>query len=69
MTVAIITTQGVVPYYNNIVEIDGTAITPRYYGALTVTTGNANSVDLYTYVIIKTAANTFTVLYSQSQYS
>jgi hypothetical protein len=74
MTVAILTTQGATPYYNNVVQIDGVGITPKYYGGQTITSGNANSVDSYTYVIIRKAStgnpvNDFTVLYSQSQYS
>lgn len=68
ITVAIITTQGNPAYYNNVVRIDGTIVTPKYYGGAQIVNGNVNSIDLYTYVIIKTAANTFTVLYSQSQY-
>lgn len=73
MTVAILTTQGATPYYNNVVRIDGIGITPKYYGAQVITSGNANSIDSYTYVIIRKAAtgnpvNDFTVLYSQSQY-
>ena len=69
MTVAVMTTQGSTPYYNNGVRIDGVAQTVKYYGGVPITSGNANSIDLYTYVIIKTAVNTYTVLYSQSQYS
>jgi hypothetical protein len=68
-TVAILTTQGSTPYYNTIVQIDGITQSPKYYGGNTITSGNANSIDMYTYVILKTAANTYTVLYSQSQYS
>ena len=69
MTVAVMTTQGSTPYYNNGVRIDGVSQTVKYYGGVPITSGNANSIDLYTYVIIKTAVNTYTVLYSQSQYS
>jgi hypothetical protein len=69
MTVAIMTSQGPIPYYNSTVQIDGLTVTPRYYGGSQITSGNANSIDVYTYVIIKTANNTFTVLYSQSQYA
>lgn len=69
MTVAVMTTQGSTPYYNNTVRIDGITQSVKYYGGIPITSGNANSIDLYTYVIIKTAANTYTVLYSQSQYS
>jgi hypothetical protein len=68
-TVAILTTQGSTAYYNSTVKIDGLTVVPKYYGGVTVTSGNANGIDLYTYVILKTATNTYTVLYSQSQYS
>ena len=69
MTVAIMTSQGPIPYYNSTVQIDGVAVTPRYYGGTQITSGNSNGIDVYTYVIIKTANNTYTVLYSQSQYA
>lgn len=68
ITVAILATQGSTAYYNSNVLIDGVGVIPKYYGGITPT-GNANSIDVYTYVIIKTAANTFTVLISQAQYS
>lgn len=68
-TVAVMTTQGSTAYYNNQVRIDGVVQSVKYYGGVPITSGNANGIDLYTYVIIKTAANTYTVLYSQSQYS
>jgi hypothetical protein len=68
-TVAILTTQGSTPYFNTTVQIDGITQSPKYYGGNAITSGNANSIDMYTYVILKTAANTYTVLYSQSQYS
>jgi hypothetical protein len=68
-TVAILTTQGATPYYNSTVQIDGINQSVKYYGGVPISSGNANSIDVYTYVIIKTAANTYTVLYSQSQYT
>ena len=74
MTVAIITTQGATPYYNNSVKIDNVSITPKYYGGTQITSGNANGLDAYTYVVIRKGStgnpsNDFTILYSQSQYS
>jgi hypothetical protein len=74
MTVAILTTQGSTPYYNNAVNIDGVGITPKYSGGSTITSGNANGLDSYTYVVIRkdstgNPSDDFTVLYSQSQYS
>jgi hypothetical protein len=75
MTVAIISNQGSKSFYNSIVQIDDTQITPRYYGGETITSGNPNSLDVYTYVIIRIAGpeagsipNQFIVLYSQAQY-
>ena len=69
ITVAILTTQGNSAYYNTSIRIDNVATTTKYYGGVPYTSGNTNSVDVYTYVIIKTASNTYTVLSSQSQYT
>ena len=73
ITVAITTKQGPTPYYNDEVYIDDIRMSPRYYGSLAINTGNSNSIDLYTYVLVR-KNNTgdpvidFDVLYSQSQY-
>jgi hypothetical protein len=78
ITVAIITTQGVTPYYNNIIRIDGLQVTPKYYGGTQILSGNSSGIDMYTYVIVRKANSSgpsynpnddFTVLYSQSQYA
>jgi hypothetical protein len=74
LTVAMNTKQGSTAYYNDVVKIDGVQVSPRYYGSLVINSGNANSLDLYTYVIIRkdstgNPTSDFEVLYSQSQYS
>jgi hypothetical protein len=59
-------------YYNSVVQVDGTAtgVTTKWQGGTAPTTGNASSVDSYTYVIIKTAATpTYTVLASQTKFA
>lgn len=59
---------GSVPFSANI-TIDGTSYTPLWQGGAAPTTGNANSLDAYTYAIIKTSATpTYTVLASQTQF-
>ena len=68
MTVAFLVTQGATPYYNNAVTVDGASVTPKYQGGTAWTAGNASGIDVYTYTIIKTAAATFTVLASQTQF-
>ena len=69
ITVAILSSQGNTAYYNSTIQIDGTTVTPKYYGGVPYTVGNINSIDVYTYNIIKTANNTYSVLTSQSQYT
>jgi len=60
--------QGATAYYNSAVTIDGNSVTPKYQGGTAWTAGNANSTDTYSYVVVKTAANTYTVLTSQTQF-
>jgi len=56
-------------YYNSVVTIDGNSVTPKWQGGSAPTSGNASSVDSYTYVIIKTGSATFTVLASQTKFA
>lgn len=71
VTVAFMVTNGSTAYYNNVVQVDGTTsgVTTRWQGGITPTFGNANSIDVYTYTIIKTGSATFTVLASQSKFA
>ena len=69
ITVAHIVQQGSTAYYANVVQIDGSTVTPKWQGGSAPTEGNANSADTYTYTAIKTAANTFTVLAAQTQFA
>jgi hypothetical protein len=62
-------TQGSTAYYNSAVTIDGTSVTPKWQGGTAPTSGNASSVDCYTYVIQKTASATYTVLASQTKFA
>jgi len=68
MTVVFMNTNGATAYYNNVVQIDGTTVTPKWQGGTAPSSGNASSIDTYTYTIIKTASATYTVLASQTQF-
>jgi hypothetical protein len=68
ITVVFLVTQGSTAYYNNVVQVDGTTVTPKWQGGASPTAGNINSVDAYSYSIIKTGSATFTVLASQVQF-
>jgi hypothetical protein len=69
ITIAHIVKQGSTPYYNNAVTIDGSSITPEWQGGSAPSAGNASSLDVYTYTIIKTGDATFTALASQTQFA
>jgi len=68
LTVVFMVTQGSTPYFNNVIQVDGTTITPRWQGGVAPTAGNASGIDIYSYTIIKTASATFTVLAAQVQF-
>jgi len=64
ITVVFMATQGSTPYYNNVVQIDGTTVTPKWQGSGAPIAGNASGIDVYSYSVIKTGASTFVVLAS-----
>lgn len=68
ITVAFLVTQGATAYYNNAVQVDGSSVTPKWQGGTAPTAGNASSIDVYTYTIVKTGSATFTVFASQTQF-
>jgi hypothetical protein len=68
-TVAFLATQGSTAYYQTALQVDGSAVTPKYQGGSAPTEGNASSVDAYVFTIIKTADATFTALGSQTQFA
>ena len=69
ITIAHIVKQGSSAYYNNAVQIDGSSVTPEWQGGSAPSAGNANSLDVYSYTVIKTGSATFTVLASQTQFA
>ncbi len=69
ITVTILATIGPNSYYSSAVQIDGNSVTPKWVGGIAPTTGNANSIDVYSYTIVKTASATFTVLASVAQFA
>ena len=55
-------------YYVNTIKIDNTTVTPYWQGGSSVVGGNANSIDIYTFAVLKTANATFKVFASQVRY-
>ena len=69
ITIAHVVAQGGTAYYNSAFQIDGSSVTPEYQGGAAPTEGNASSLDVYSYTIIKTGSAAFTVLASQTQFA
>lgn len=69
LSVTFLVTNGATAYYNSVVQIDGSSVTPKWQGGTAPTSGNASSIDIYTYVIIKTGSATFTVLASVTKFA
>ena len=69
VTAAFLVTQGATAYYNSVVQVDGTTVTPKYQGGTAYASGNASSVDVYMYTIIKTGNAAFTVFTSQTKFA
>ena len=69
VTAAFLVTQGATAYYNSVVQVDGTTVTPKYQGGTAYSAGNASSVDVYMYTIIKTGNAAFTVFTSQTKFA
>ena len=70
VTVVLLNTNGSSAYYPTAFSVDGSSVTPKWLTGTAPSSGNANSVDSYTYTIVKTAATpTYTVLASQSKFA
>jgi hypothetical protein len=70
ITVTHLVTNGATPYYNSALQIDGSAVTPKYQGGTAFAAGNASSIDAYVYTVVKTAATpTYTVFASQTKFA
>jgi len=68
LTVVFLVTNGSTAYYNNALTIDGNSVTPKYQGGTAPTSGNASSIDAYSYTIVKTGSAAFTVFAAQTQF-
>jgi hypothetical protein len=71
ITVAFMVTNGSTAYKPGAtpVQVDGVSVTPKWSGGTAPTSGNTNSIDVYTFTIIKTASATYTVLAAQTKFA
>ena len=69
VTIVHLVTNGSSAYYNSAFQVDGSSVTPEWQGGSAPSAGNTNSVDVYTYTIIKTGDAAFTALAAQTQFA
>ena len=67
LTVAFAMTNNATAKYVSLTQIDGSNVTPKWQSGAP-TSGTANAIDVYVYNVIKTNANTYTVLASQTSF-
>ena len=67
ITVAVFAAIGTTGYYNNIFQVDGVTVTPKWQNSAPVA-GNTSSTDAYTYTIVKTGSATYTVFASLTKF-
>lgn len=68
-TVVFLVTNGATAYYPTSFQIDGVTTTVKWQGGTAPSSGNASSIDMYTYTVFKTASSTYTVLGSQAKFA
>jgi hypothetical protein len=71
ITLVFMATNGSTAYYNTSVQVDGTTsgVTTKWASGVTPSSGNTNSIDVYTYTVIKTGSATYTVLATLSKFA
>ena len=69
ITVVFFVTNGATPYYQTGFQIDGSAVTPKWQNGTAPAAGNANSIDIYSYTIVKTGNAAFTAFGSQTKFA
>jgi hypothetical protein len=69
LTVVFMVTNGSTPYRQTGFQIDGSNVTPKWQGGTAPSAGNANSVDSYSIVIMKTGNATFSVFEALTRFA
>jgi len=70
-TTSFMVTNGASAFYPTSVQVDGTTsgVTTRWQGGSAPSSGNANSVDMYTFTVVETSAGVFSVFAAQTRFA
>jgi hypothetical protein len=69
VTIAYMMLNGATPRYQTAFRIDGVTQTVKWQGGTAPTSGNANSIDIYTFTVFKAVAGGYTVLGSLTKFA
>ena len=69
VTITVLSTQGGTARYASGFTIDGSSVSPKWQGGTAPSSGFTNSINVYTYSIVKTADATFTVFGSLNKFA
>ena len=71
VTFTVLMQNGATGYFANTIQVDGTTsgVSTKWLGNVIPISGSTNSVDVYSFSVVKTAASTYTVLASQTRYA
>jgi hypothetical protein len=69
LTYVLLVTNGATGYYPNGFTVDNVAVVPKWVYGVSPTSGSTSAIDSYTFTLIKTADNAFTLLASQNKYA
>jgi hypothetical protein len=69
ITVVFFVTNGATAYYQTGFQVDGNSVTPKWQNGTAPSAGNTNSIDIYSYTIVKTGNAAFTAFGSQTKFA
>jgi hypothetical protein len=70
VTLVLMVTNGATAYHPTAFQIDGVSVTPEWQGGSAPSGGNANSIDVYSFTVVKTASTpTYVVLAAQTPFA
>jgi len=69
ITVVFFVTNGGTAYYQTGFQVDGNAVTPKWQNGTAPSAGNTNSIDIYSFTIVKTGNAAFTAFGSQTKFA
>jgi len=67
-SITFINKNGATGYYANVIQIDGSTVTPIWVGGNAIASGTVSGYDVYNFNILKTATNTYLVFAATGSY-